>query len=638
MDANLIFAIVLLPLAGFLINGLFGKNLPKNVVGGLATLVVFASFLIAGYLFLNFDKDSQPVVVRAFEWFRVNGIQVNFSFQIDQLSLMMILIVTGIGALIHLYSIGYMHADKGFHRFFAYLNLFIFMMLLLVMGSNYVILFIGWEGVGICSYLLIGFWFKNKEYGKAARKAFIMNRIGDLGLLMGIFMIAMHTNAFDYLSVAQNASKFELDGPIIIFICAALFIGAVGKSAQVPLYTWLPDAMAGPTPVSALIHAATMVTAGIYLVVRSNFLYVLAPTVTDGILFIGLLTAVLAAFYAMRQNDIKKVLAYSTVSQLGFMVVALGVGAYTAAMFHLMTHAFFKALLFLGSGSVIHAMGGEQDMRFMGGLKDKIKITHITFLIGTFAIAGMPLFSGMISKDEILVAAWAKNPIFWVILFLIAAMTAAYMFRLYYLTFHGEFRGTEEQKKHLHESPTNMTLPLVVLAVLSVVGGLINLPHIIAHGDFSKLQQWLSPVLTETAKSQLEANLKGISLNTELLLIALTVAMFFAVWFIIRSIYVGKKKLALPEEQYTGWEKLSAKKLYIDELYNAVFVRTAEGLGRAGKMFDNNVLDRVVNFVGDGAEDSGKSMKKLQNGNVENYVLVMSLAIGLILIVNFILQ
>ena len=638
MDANLIFAIVLLPLAGFLINGLFGKNLPKNVVGGLATLVVFASFLIAGYLFLNFDKDSQPVVVRAFEWFRVNGIQVNFSFQIDQLSLMMILIVTGIGALIHLYSIGYMHADKGFHRFFAYLNLFIFMMLLLVMGSNYVILFIGWEGVGICSYLLIGFWFKNKEYGKAARKAFIMNRIGDLGLLMGIFMIAMHTNAFDYLSVAQNASKFELDGPIIIFICAALFIGAVGKSAQVPLYTWLPDAMAGPTPVSALIHAATMVTAGIYLVVRSNFLYVLAPTVTDGILFIGLLTAVLAAFYAMRQNDIKKVLAYSTVSQLGFMVVALGVGAYTAAMFHLMTHAFFKALLFLGSGSVIHAMGGEQDMRFMGGLKDKIKITHITFLIGTFAIAGMPLFSGMISKDEILVAAWAKNPIFWVILFLIAAMTAAYMFRLYYLTFHGEFRGTEEQKKHLHESPTNMTLPLVVLAVLSVVGGLINLPHIIAHGDFSKLQQWLSPVLTETAKSQLEANLKGISLNTELLLIALTVAMFFAVWFIIRSIYVGKKKLALPEEQYTGWEKLSAKKLYIDELYNAVFVRTAEGLGRAGKMFDKNVLDRVVNFVGDGAEDSGKSMKKLQNGNVENYVLVMSLAIGLILIVNFILQ
>lgn len=635
---NLIFAIVLLPLAGFLINGLFGKFLPKNIVGGIATLVVFTAFCIATYLFLNFDKTSQPIIVRAFEWFRVNGIQVNFGFQIDQLSLMMVMIITGIGSLIHLYSIGYMHEDKGFYRFFAYLNLFVFMMLLLIMGSNYLILFIGWEGVGLASYLLIGFWFKNAEYGKAARKAFIMNRIGDLGLLMGIFMIAYHTNAFDYLSVAQNASKFEFDGSIVIFICAALFIGATGKSAQVPLYTWLPDAMAGPTPVSALIHAATMVTAGIYLVVRSNFLYVLAPTVTDGILFVGLLTAFLAAFYAMRQNDIKKVLAYSTVSQLGFMVIALGVGAYTAAMFHLMTHAFFKALLFLGSGSVIHAMGGEQDMRFMGGLKKYIPITHWTFLIGTFAIAGMPLFSGMISKDEILVAAWAKNPIFWVILFIIAAMTATYMFRLYYLTFHGEFRGTAEQKHHLHESPWNMTLPLIVLAVLSAVGGFINLPHIIAHGEFSKLQAWLSPILVEKAKSQLQANLETIAVSTEYILIAITVAMFFAVWFIVKNIYANKGKLPLAEDNYTGWEKLSAKKLYIDELYNALFVKTVEGLGRGGKMFDKNILDKVVDFVGDGAEESGKSMKKLQNGNVENYVLIMSLAIGIILFVNFLLQ
>ncbi|MBF6610683.1 MAG: NADH-quinone oxidoreductase subunit L [Chryseobacterium sp.] len=635
---NLIFAILLLPLAGFVINGLFGKQLPKNVVGGIATLVVFISFCIAGYIFLNFDKDSQPVIVRAFEWFRINGVQVNFSFQIDQLSLMMVMIITGIGSLIHLYSIGYMHNDSGFHRFFAYLNLFIFMMLLLVMGSNYVILFIGWEGVGLCSYLLIGFWYKNAEYGKAARKAFIMNRIGDLGLLMGIFMIAFHTNALDFLSVAQNASKFELNGTIIIFICASLFIGAVGKSAQIPLFTWLPDAMAGPTPVSALIHAATMVTAGIYLVVRSNFLYVLAPTVMDGILFTGLLTALIAAFFALRQNDIKKVLAYSTVSQLGFMVVALGAGAYTAAMFHLMTHAFFKALLFLGSGSVIHAMGGEQDMRFMGGLKDKIKITHITFLIGTFAIAGMPLFSGMISKDEILVAAWAKNPTFWVILFLIAALTAAYMFRMYYLTFHGSFRGSEAQAKHVHESPLNMTVPLAILAVLSVVGGLINLPHIIAHGDYSRLQHWLSPILTESAKSQMEANLKGISITTEYFLIGITVLMFFAVWMFIKNRYVSKGKLPVDENAYTGWERLSAKKLYIDELYHAIIVRTVEGFGRAGKMFDNNVLDRVVHFIGDGAEESGKSMKKIQNGNVENYVLIMTLTIGLILIVNFILQ
>ena len=635
---NLVYAIILLPLFGFLINGLLGKSLPKMVVGSIATLVVFASFCIAVSLFLKFDADSQPVIVRAFEWFRVNGIQVNFSFQIDQLSLMMIMIITGIGSLIHLYSIGYMSHDKGFYKFFAYLNLFIFSMLLLVMGSNYLILFIGWEGVGLCSYLLIGFWYTNKEYGAAARKAFIMNRIGDLGMIIGILMIAYQTNAVDFLSVAQNSSKFELDSPVIIFITASLFIGAMGKSAQVPLFTWLPDAMAGPTPVSALIHAATMVTAGIYLVVRSNFLFSLAPTTMDAILFIGLLTALVAAFIGLRQNDIKKVLAYSTVSQLGFMFVALGVGAYTTAMFHLMTHAFFKALLFLGAGSVIHAMSGEQDMRFMGGLKSKIKVTHITFLIGTLAISGFPFLSGMISKDEIMVAEWAKNRVFWVILFLIAAMTAAYMFRLYYLTFHGQFRGTEEQKHHLHESPLNMTVPLMVLAVLSVVGGFINLPHIIGHGHYSKLQKWLSPVLVENAKSQLEANLKGVSVSTEYILIAVTVAMFFAVWFIIRNIYVNKGKLPVAEEEYTGWERLSAKKLYVDELYNALFVRTVEGLGRGGKMFDNNVLDKVVDFVGDGAEESGKSMKKLQNGNVENYVLIMSLAIGIILIVNFLLQ
>ncbi|MGZ5284976.1 MAG: NADH-quinone oxidoreductase subunit L, partial [Kaistella sp.] len=301
---NLVYAIILLPLLGFLINGLFGKSLPKMVVGSIATLVVFASFCIAVSLFLNFDAESQPVIVRAFEWFRVNGIQVNFSFQIDQLSLMMIMIITGIGSLIHLYSIGYMSHDKGFYKFFAYLNLFIFSMLLLVMGSNYLILFIGWEGVGLCSYLLIGFWYTNKEYGAAARKAFIMNRIGDLGMIIGILMIAYQTNAVDFLSVAQNSSKFELDSPVIIFITASLFIGAMGKSAQIPLFTWLPDAMAGPTPVSALIHAATMVTAGIYLVVRSNFLFSLAPTTMDLILFVGLLTALVAAFIGLRQNDI----------------------------------------------------------------------------------------------------------------------------------------------------------------------------------------------------------------------------------------------------------------------------------------------------------------------------------------------
>lgn len=635
---NLVYAIVLLPLLGFLINGLFGKNLPKIVVGSLATAMVFGSFCIAVSLFMNFNSESQPVIVKAFEWFRVNGVQINFGFQIDQLSLMMVMIITGIGSLIHLYSIGYMSHDKGFYKFFTYLNLFIFSMLLLVMGSNYLILFIGWEGVGLCSYLLIGFWYTNEEYGKAARKAFIMNRIGDLALLIGIFMIASQTNAVDYLSVAENASKFELDGTVIIFITASLFIGATGKSAQVPLYTWLPDAMAGPTPVSALIHAATMVTAGIYLVVRSNFLFTLAPTVQGGILFIGFLTAALAGFYALRQNDIKKVLAYSTVSQLGFMFIALGLGAYTTAMFHVMTHAFFKALLFLGAGSVIHAMSNEQDMRFMGGLKKYIPLTHATFLIGTLAISGFPLLSGMISKDEILVAAFAKNPVYWVILFVLAAMTATYMFRLYYLTFHGEFRGTEEQKHHLHESPSNMTLPLIVLAILSVVGGFINLPHFIGHGHYAKLMEWLKPVLTEQSYSQMEATLSGVPFNTEMILLVATVLMFFTVWFIVRNTYVSKKKMAVAEENYTGWEKLSAKKLYVDELYNALIVKTVEGLGRGGKMFDKGILDRFVNFVGDGAEDSGKAMKRVQNGNVETYILIMSLAVGIILIVNFLLQ
>lgn len=628
---NLVYTIVLLPLIGFVINGLFGKRLPKALVGGLATLVVFAAFLISVSIFIGFPADGTPVIVKAFEWFTIGGIQVNFGFQIDQLSLMMMMIVTGIGSLIHLYSIGYMSHDKGFYKFFTYLNLFIFSMLLLVMGSNYLILFIGWEGVGLCSYLLIGFWYENTEYGKAARKAFIMNRIGDLGLLIGIFLIASQTNALDYLSVAQNASKFEFDGVVIMFITLSLFIGAMGKSAQIPLFTWLPDAMAGPTPVSALIHAATMVTAGIYLVVRSNFLYHLSPSTLDFILVIGLATSLIAAFIGLRQNDIKKVLAYSTVSQLGLMFIALGVEAYTSAMFHLMTHAFFKALLFLGAGSVIHAMSGEQDMRFMGGLKSKIPVTYWTFLIGTLAIAGIPPLSGMISKDEILVALWAKSPVIWGLTLFSAALTGIYMFRLLFLTFFGSFRGTEEQKHHLHESPISMTLPLVVLAVLSVVGGFINLPHFIGHGEYQNLAHWLEPLYVYGAKHA------EVPFNIEMILLAITLVMVAAVFFIVRNIYVTKNKMAQPEENYKGWERLSAKKLLIDELYNATVVKPVEGLGKGTRMFDK-LMDRFFNFVGFGAVDSGRAFKKFQNGNVENYVLIMSLAIGLILIVNFLLQ
>jgi NADH-quinone oxidoreductase subunit L len=628
---NLVYAIVLLPLFGFVINGLFGKRLPKMVVGGLATLVVFSSFLISFNIFLGFPSEGAPVVVKAFEWFTVGGVQVNFGFQIDQLSLMMMMIITGIGSLIHLYSIGYMSHDKGFYKFFTYLNLFIFSMLLLVMGSNYLILFIGWEGVGLCSYLLIGFWYENVEYGKAARKAFIMNRIGDLGLLIGIFLIATQTNALDYLSVAQNSTKFEFDGVIIMFITLSLFIGAMGKSAQIPLFTWLPDAMAGPTPVSALIHAATMVTAGIYLVVRSNFLFHLSPSTLDFILVVGLATSLVAAFIGLRQNDIKKVLAYSTVSQLGLMFIALGVEANTSAMFHVMTHAFFKALLFLGAGSVIHAMSGEQDMRFMGGLKSKIPVTYWTFLIGTLAIAGIPPLSGMISKDEILVALWEKSPIVWGLTLFSAALTGIYMFRLLFLTFFGEFRGTEEQKHHLHESPWVMTLPLVVLATLSVVGGFLNLPHFLGEETSQKLAHWLHPIYVYGPKHS------EVPFNTEMILLAITLLMVAVVFFVVRNTYVTKKKMALPEEEYKGLEKLSAKKLYFDEVYDATVVKPVEGLGKGTRMFDK-ILDGFFNFIGFGAVDSGRAFKKFQNGNVENYVLIMSLAIGLILIVNFLLQ
>ncbi len=628
---NLVYAIILLPLFGFVINGLLGKYLPKMVVGALATLVVFASFLISVNIFLGFTDHSAPIIVKAFEWFTVGGVQVNFGFQIDQLSLMMMMIITGIGSLIHLYSIGYMSHDKGFYKFFTYLNLFIFSMLLLVMGSNYLILFIGWEGVGLCSYLLIGFWYENKEYGKAARKAFIMNRIGDLGLLIGIFLIATQTNALDYLSVAQNASKFEFDGVVIMFITLSLFIGAMGKSAQIPLFTWLPDAMAGPTPVSALIHAATMVTAGIYLVVRSNFLYHLAPSTLDFILYIGLATSLVAAFIGLRQNDIKKVLAYSTVSQLGLMFIALGAEAYTAAMFHLMTHAFFKALLFLGAGSVIHAMSGEQDMRFMGGLKSKIPVTYWTFLIGTLAIAGIPPLSGMVSKDEILTALWAKSPIIWGLTLFSAALTGVYMFRLLFLTFFGKFRGTEEQKHHLHESPISMTLPLVVLAILSVVGGFLNLPHFLGEGTSQKLAHWLHPIYVPgIAHPEVE-------FGTEMILLAFTIIMVIVIFFVLRNIYITKKKMALPEEEYKGLERLSAKKLFVDEFYNATVVKPVEGLGHGTRMFDK-LLNKFFDYIGFGAVDSGRTFKKFQNGNVENYVLIMSLAIGLILIVNFILQ
>ncbi|MFY8020858.1 MAG: NADH-quinone oxidoreductase subunit L, partial [Bacteroidia bacterium] len=466
----------LLPLIGFFVVALFGKKL-GHASGWIASLMILASFICSLYLF-NGLSGGKSLNFDIYEWIKFGQTSLSFGFLIDQLSLVMLLVITGIGFLIHIYSIGYMHHDEGFSRFFSYLNLFIFFMLLLVMGNNYLVMFIGWEGVGLCSYLLIGFWFKNPAYNDAAKKAFIMNRIGDLGFLLGMFMLVFYFGGLDYGVVNQSAMGMEKGSGILVLTTLLLFVGATGKSAQIPLYTWLPDAMAGPTPVSALIHAATMVTAGIYMIARSHVMFSAAPITMNVIAVIGIATALLAGTIALYQNDIKKVLAYSTVSQLGLMFLALGVGAFTTGVFHVMTHAFFKALLFLGAGSVIHAMGGEQDITKMGGLAKKIPVTYFTFLLGVLAIIGVPGFSGFVSKDEILMAAFHHNKIYFWLGVLCAILTAVYMLRLLVLTFYGGFRGTHDQEHHLHESPKAMTIPLIVLAILSVVGGLVQFPHL----------------------------------------------------------------------------------------------------------------------------------------------------------------
>jgi NADH-quinone oxidoreductase subunit L len=401
----------------------------------------------------------------------VGGLTIPFAFQIDHLSIIMMMVITGVGSLIHVYSIGYMHGDEGFNRFFSYLNLFIFFMLTLVMANNYILMFVGWEGVGLCSYLLIGFWYKNQEYNKAANKAFIMNRIGDLAMLFGLFLLFQYAGTLTFDGVNESVSRIVPDENMLTAITILLFIGACGKSAQLPLYTWLPDAMAGPTPVSALIHAATMVTAGIYMIVRSNLLFSLAPFTLEIIMVVGIVTAIFAGSIALKQNDIKKVLAYSTVSQLGLMFFAIGVGAYEAAMFHLITHAFFKALLFLSAGSVIHGLGGEQDIRKMGGLDKRMKITHWVFGFGVLAIMAVPPFSGFFSKDSILIAAYHISPVLWVIGLFAGLLTAYYMMRVYAVVFRGDERMSAEVSKHIHESPRVITTPLIVLTVLAILVG-----------------------------------------------------------------------------------------------------------------------------------------------------------------------
>ncbi len=611
--------IVLWPFAGFVLNGLGWHGNSKKAIARYACYMVLSSFVASVVIFFAI-KSHGAYTVTYFNFLDTGSLKISFSFQADQLSSLFLLIITGVGFLIHVYSAAYMHEEEPKHyaRYFAYLNLFIFFMLLLVLGANYVIMFFGWEGVGLCSYLLIGYWFKNNEYNYAARKAFIMNRIGDLGFLLGIFWLISKLATVDYATVfaqAQSLSNFDVTMITLLF-----FVGAMGKSAQIPLYTWLPDAMAGPTPVSALIHAATMVTAGIYMIARSNVLYSMSEVTMNIVAIVGLVTALFAATIALKQNDIKKVLAYSTVSQLGYMFLGLGVGAYTGAVFHVMTHAFFKALLFLAAGSVIHAMHHEQDIRKMGGLKKYLPITHITFLLGCLAIAGIPPFSGFFSKDEILAAAYAKNPLYWGLGVAGAAMTAFYMFRLYATTFLGSFRGTHDQEHHLKESPSAMTIPLIILALLSVLGGFLGIPEVFAH-DSHLLKTFLSPVIATGAGEHLEH-------GTEYMLMGISVAI--AALAVIFAISKYKKTPELGEP--AGFGKILSNKWYIDELYDTVIVKPLNVLaGFLKNIIEKSGIDGLVNGVGRLVNYSSRQLRLLQSGQTGSYILFMVLAMIVII-------
>jgi NADH-quinone oxidoreductase subunit L len=618
---NFAWLIPFFPLAGFLLISFLPKSLPKGFFGALAAATILGSFLLSVFQFVN--STGEPIPVKVFDWISSGNLHIPFSFLIDPLSILMLLVVTGIGFLIHVYSIGYMIHDERFPQFMSYLNLFVFFMLLLVMGDNYIVMFTGWEGVGLCSYLLIGFWFKKTDYNNAAKKAFIMNRIGDLGFILGIFLIWVTFGSVTYSDVFSSAEGFTKGDTTLLAITLLLFIGAMGKSAQIPLYTWLPDAMAGPTPVSALIHAATMVTAGIYMIARSNILYTLAPGTLDFIMIIGMATALMAATIGLFQNDIKKVLAYSTVSQLGYMFIGLGAGAYTAGVFHLVTHAFFKALLFLGAGSVIHAMGGEQDIRKMGGLKGHIPITYWTFLLATIAIAGLPPFAGFFSKDEILAHVYAHSPILWGFGILGSMMTAFYMFRLLFLTFFGKFRGTKHQFEHLHESPLVMTVPLMVLAVLSVVGGFLNVPEVLGGGE--SLKHFLKPVFEASELRSFEPH---ISHTTETMLMGFAVLLAGFSIFLAYTAFITKDELPVEEEEMSWFQRLVYNKYYVDEAYDTVIVKPLHWIsGKTEKYVEGQIIDGAVEGSGTFTLTLSGLIRQLQTGHIGFYLIAMVLAV-----------
>jgi NADH-quinone oxidoreductase subunit L len=624
MENSLVLLLLLTPFVGFLFNVFFGKSVGKTISGTIGTIAVAVSFVLSVYFFMQLNQTGKPFSVRLFDWIQIGKLKIDFGILLDQLSLLWLLFVTGIGSLIHLYSISYMHEDENVHKFFAYLNLFIFFMITLVVGSNLLVMFIGWEGVGLCSYLLIGFWYKNQDYNDAAKKAFIMNRIGDLGFLIGIFILASLFSTLNFVEMKQVLLAGNSNTALLSVAALCLFIGATGKSAQLPLYTWLPDAMAGPTPVSALIHAATMVTAGIFMITRMNFLFDLTPDIQNLIAIVGAITALVAASIGLLQNDIKKVLAYSTVSQLGLMFLALGLGAYNVAVFHVITHAFFKACLFLGSGSVIHALHGEQDMRKMGGLRKAMPITFATMLISTLAIAGIFPFAGFWSKDEILMVAFEHNKALWIVGSIASIMTAFYMFRLMYLTFFRDFRGTEEQKHHLHESPSLITLPLIILAGLATVGGLINLPKPLGNGW---LNHFLEPILLSKHKE--ENIFEGNAMM--LMAIALTGAIIGIAW--AYSKYIKQGFVPKQDSEITGFSKTIYNKYYVDEIYTSLIVKPINALSNFFRTTLEPALGNVVYGFGSIANGLGNQGKKLQTGSIGLYLFAF--VIGVLAIVSY---
>lgn len=633
---ELIYLTVLLPLAGFLINGIFGSRIKnEKVIGTIGSGVIGISFLIAlGAFFetLALPVEQRQLIVTLFTWLDVGGLNVSFAYQVDQLSLVMALIVTGVGFVIHVYSIGYMHGDKGFWRFFAYLNLFIFAMMNLILADNFVLLFLGWEGVGLCSYLLIGFWYDRKfeksTTSDAAKKAFIVNRIGDFGFLLGMFLIFLTFGSLNFNEVFSKANTFSVSASIYGFITLFLFIGATGKSAQIPLYVWLPDAMAGPTPVSALIHAATMVTAGVYMVARCSVLFASAPQIMTVVAIIGLMTAFFAATIGIVQNDIKKVLAYSTISQLGYMFLAMGVGAFSAGIFHVMTHAFFKALLFLGAGSVIHAMHEEQDIQRYGGLKKYMPQTAITFLIAALAISGIPPLSGFFSKDEILWYSFSNGSfILWLVGVITALMTAFYMFRLYFLTFEGKERFGHD--KHPHESPKVMTIPLIILAVLSVIGGFVGIPEVFSGEHGNQFHNWLAPIFKDADRKLMHFGLH--SHFEEILLMVISVIGASASILLARYIYLKKPEIASrTASRFKGVYNLLWNKYFIDEIYDAVIVSPTVMISKnvLWKIADNRIIDGTVNGAAKLIEILSATIRKVQTGVAQLYALVMVLGIA----------